>query len=81
MNAQKKRSHVLHYKNPSLYMLLFQNFEFFPVPALPNLSNMPTSFCDKVPALKYKTECEGSSTFGEVFKHLTECHVNRTFSY
>ena len=30
----------------------------------PTLSNMPTSFCDKVPVLNYKTECKGSSTFG-----------------
>ena len=32
---------------------------------LPHLSNMSSLFCDKVPVLKYKTECEALSTFGE----------------
>ena len=43
----------------------FQNFDFFLSSALVHLSNMPTSFCDKVPVLKDKTECEGPSTFPE----------------
>ena len=33
----------------------------------PVLRNMDSSFCDKVPLLKYKIECKGSSIFGEDF--------------
>ena len=36
---------------------------------------MPISFCDKVPMLKYKTKCDGSSTFCEGLKHLLECYT------
>ena len=59
MDAQ---SHVLDYKNLSFF---FQNFDFFRPPSLLYLSNMPTSFSDKVPVLKYKIECEVSSIFGD----------------
>ena len=45
--------------------VFFQNFEFFPILRLHHLSNMPTSFWDKVPVLKNKTECGGLPTFGE----------------
>ena len=53
--------------SPSLSkcFFFFQNFDFFLSSALVHLSNMPTSFCDKVPVLKDKTECEGPSTFPE----------------
>ena len=49
----------------SVNVFFFQNFDFFLSSALVHLSNMPTSFCDKVPVLKDKTECEVSSIFGE----------------
>ena len=44
-------------------------------------SNMTTSFRVKVPVLKYKTKCEGSSTFGEGLQHLPECHNNESCIY
>ena len=62
MDAQ---SHVLHYENLSLYIFFFKILVFFDLRLSSYLSNMPTSFCVKVPALKDKTESEVSSTFGE----------------
>ena len=44
-------------------MYYITKIALFTVPRLQLLSNMSTSFCDKV--LKYKTECKGLSTFGE----------------
>ena len=67
MDAKKRRSHVL----PLSINIFFPDFDFFLVPPLPYLSDMPTSFCDKVLVLKYKIECEGSSTFGEALYYLT----------
>ena len=45
--------------------MLFPGSEIFPGLRLPDLSNIPTSFHDKVQVLKYKTACEESCTFGE----------------
>ena len=53
--------------SPSLCkcFFFFKILIFFLSSALVHLSNMPSSFFDKVPVLKDKTECEGPSTFPE----------------
>ena len=64
--CSKKRKVIYYLTKTSLCTCFFPNFELFPVPPLPHLSKMSTLFCDKVPVLKYKTECEESTTFGEL---------------
>ena len=65
MDAQKKEKSCNTLQKPLSIHDFFQTFEFFRASTLFYLSNMVTSFCDKVPVFKDKTKCEGSSTFGE----------------
>ena len=64
-----KKREVMYYITKTspctCFFFVVESFEVFLAPPLLHLSNMPTSFWDKVPVLIDKTECEGSSTFGK----------------
>ena len=58
---KEENSCITLQKSLCAHIFFLKNVESFRAPNLLYLSNMPTSFCDKVPvpALNNKTECEG----------------------